>query len=106
MLQKRPSLKSGWYIRFTATFFATGDSKKPIIYDVETLRDGNSFSARRVAAIQNGKPIFYMTASFRAPEAGFEHQKTMPSAPAPDGLPSETQIAQSLAHLLPPVLKR
>ncbi len=40
-----------------------------------------------------------------APEAGFEHQKTMPSAPAPDGLPSETQIAQSLAHLLPPVLK-
>ncbi len=58
MLQKRPSLKSGWYIRFTATFFARGDSKKPIIYDVETLRDGNSFSARRVAAIQNGKPIF------------------------------------------------
>ncbi|EHY9285743.1 acyl-CoA thioesterase II [Shigella sonnei] len=51
------------------------------------------------------KPIFYMTASFQAPEAGFEHQKTMPSAPAPDGLPSETQIAQSLAHLLPPVLK-
>lgn len=46
-----------------------------------------------------------MTASFQAPEAGFEHQKTMPSAPAPDGLPSETQIAQSLAHLLPPVLK-
>ena len=46
-----------------------------------------------------------MTASFQAPEAGFEHQKTMPSAPAPDGLPSETQIAQSLAHLLPPVFK-
>ena len=96
-LQKRPS-RSGWYIRFTATF-RPGDSKKPIIYDVETLRDGNSFSARRVAAIQNGKPIFYMTASFRAPEAGFRTSKTMPSAPAPDGLPSETQIAQSLAHL-------
>ncbi len=46
---------------------------------------------------------FYMTASFQAPEAGFEHQ--IPSAPAPDGLPSETRIAQSLAHLLPPVLK-
>ena len=90
---------------FHSYFLRPGDSKKPIIYDVETLRDGNSFSARRVAAIQNGKPIFYMTASFQAPEAGFEHQKTMPSAPAPDGLPSETQIAQSLAHLLPPVLK-
>ncbi len=88
---------------FHSYFLRPGDSKKPIIYDVETLRDGNSFSARRVAAIQNGKPIFYMTASFQAPEAGFEHQKTMPSAPAPDGLPSETQIAQSLAHLLPPV---
>ncbi|HFL5295221.1 TPA: acyl-CoA thioesterase II [Escherichia coli] len=90
---------------FHSYFLRPGDSKKPIIYDVETLRDGNSFSARRVSAIQNGKPIFYMTASFQAPEAGFEHQKTMPSAPAPDGLPSETQIAQSLAHLLPPVLK-
>lgn len=40
------------------SYFRPGDSKKPIIYDVETLRDGNSFSARRVAAIQNGKPIF------------------------------------------------
>lgn len=59
---------------FHSYFLRHGDSK-PIIYDVETLRDGNSFSARRVAAIQNGKPIFYMTASFRAPEAGFEHQK-------------------------------
>lgn len=60
---------------FHSYFLRPGDSKKPIIYDVETLRDGNSFSARRVAAIQNGKPIFYMTASFQAPEAGFEHQK-------------------------------
>src|SRR5690606_944045 len=57
---------------------------------------------RRVAAVQNGKPIFYMTASFQAPEPGFEHQKTMPSAPSPDGLPSETDIARQLAHLLPP----
>lgn len=54
---------------FHSYFLRPGDSKKPIIYDVETLRDGNSFSARRVAAIQNGKPIFYMTASFQAPEA-------------------------------------
>ncbi|MCV4713930.1 thioesterase family protein, partial [Escherichia coli] len=78
------------------------DSQKPIVYDVEVLRDGNSFSARRVAAIQNGKPIFYMTASFQAPENGYEHQKAMPAAPSPDGLPSETDIARKLAHLLPP----
>ena len=87
---------------FHSYFLRPGDSQKPIIYDVEVLRDGNSFSARRVAAIQNGKPIFYMTASFQAPEPGYEHQKSMPAAPAPDGLPSETDIARKLAHLLPP----
>ncbi|EAB1638384.1 acyl-CoA thioesterase II [Salmonella enterica] len=90
---------------FHSYFLRPGDSQKPIIYDVEVLRDGNSFSARRVAAIQNGKPIFYMTASFQAPEPGFEHQKTMPTVVGPEGLPSETEIAQSLAHLLPPILK-
>ena len=90
---------------FHSYFLRPGDSLKPIIYDVEVLRDGNSFSARRVAAIQNGKPIFYMTASFQAPEPGYEHQKTMPAAPAPDALPSETDIARKLAHLLPPQVK-
>ena len=59
---------------FHSYFLRPGDSQKPIIYDVEVLRDGNSFSARRVAAVQNGKPIFYMTASFQAPEPGYEHQ--------------------------------
>ena len=67
---------------FHSYFLRPGDSAKPIVYDVEVLRDGNSFSARRVAAIQNGKPIFYMTASFQAPEPGYEHQKTMPPAPS------------------------
>lgn len=90
---------------FHSYFLRPGDSLKPIIYDVEVLRDGNSFSARRVAAIQNGKPIFYMTASFQAPESGFEHQKAMPAAPSPDGLPSELQIAHKLSHLLPAPLK-
>ncbi|OON37513.1 acyl-CoA thioesterase II [Izhakiella australiensis] len=86
---------------FHSYFLRPGDSQKAIIYDVETLRDGKSFSARRVSAIQNGQPIFYMTASFQGTEQGFEHQKTMPEAPGPDGLPSETDIAQQLAHLLP-----
>lgn len=90
---------------FHSYFLRPGDSQKPIVYDVEVLRDGNSFSARRVAAIQNGKPIFYMTASFQAPEHGYEHQKAMPPAPSPDGLHSETDIARKLAHLLPPQVK-
>ncbi|GDX06118.1 acyl-CoA thioesterase II [Buttiauxella sp. A111] len=90
---------------FHSYFLRPGDSSKPIVYDVETLRDGNSFSARRVAAIQNGKPIFYMTASFQAPEPGFEHQKAMPGAPAPENLKSETEIAMAFEKLLPQSLK-
>ncbi len=86
---------------FHSYFLRPGDSSKPIIYDVETLRDGNSFSARRVSAIQNGKPIFYMTASFQSQEAGFEHQNTMPDVPPPEGLVSETDIARKFAHLIP-----
>ncbi|MFY7765254.1 acyl-CoA thioesterase II [Yersinia enterocolitica] len=85
---------------FHSYFLRPGDSSKPIIYDVETLRDGNSFSARRVSAIQNGKPIFYMTASFQSQEEGFEHQNTMPDVPPPEGLMSETDIARKFAHLI------
>ena len=86
---------------FHSYFLRPGDSSKPIIYDVETLRDGNSFSARRVSAIQNGKPIFYMTASFQSLEEGLEHQNTMPDVPPPEGLMSETDIARQFAHLIP-----
>lgn len=86
---------------FHSYFLLPGDSRKPIIYDVQNLRDGNSFSARRVSAIQNGKPIFYMTASFQRQESGFEHQNTMPDVPAPETLKSEQEIAQSMIHLLP-----
>ncbi|EOI6836593.1 acyl-CoA thioesterase II [Yersinia enterocolitica] len=86
---------------FHSYFLRPGDSSKPIIYDVETLRDGNSFSARRVSTIQNGKPIFYMTASFQSQEEGFEHQNTMPDVPPPEGLMSETDIARKFAHLIP-----
>lgn len=86
---------------FHSYFLRPGDSQKAIIYDVETLRDGQSFSARRVSAIQNGHPIFYMTASFQGPETGFEHQKPMPSVPGPDNLPAESDIAKQLAHFIP-----
>lgn len=87
---------------FHSYFLRPGDSQKPIIYDVENLRDGNSFSARRVKAVQHGKPIFYMTASFQGPENGFEHQKNMPDVPGPAALPTEHDIALSLAEHIPP----
>lgn len=90
---------------FHSYFLLPGDSQKPIIYEVENLRDGNSFSARRVNAIQNGKPIFYMMASFQSCEAGFEHQNVMPIVAPPEALKSEMEIAQSIAHALPPQLR-
>ncbi|MDN6089602.1 MAG: thioesterase family protein, partial [Enterobacterales bacterium] len=86
---------------FHSYFLRPGDSSQPIIYDVENLRDGNSFSARRVKAVQHGKPIFYMTASFQTAEEGFEHQNVMPDVPAPESLKSESEIASSMAHLIP-----
>jgi acyl-CoA thioesterase-2 len=65
-------------------FLRPGDTAVPIVYDVERIRDGRSFSTRRVVARQHGRPIYYMTASFQLPEEGFEHQDTMPDVPAPD----------------------
>ncbi|AUH01685.1 acyl-CoA thioesterase II [Prodigiosinella confusarubida] len=86
---------------FHCYFLLPGNSQKPIIYDVEKLRDGNSFSTRRIRAIQNGRPIFYMTASFQNREVGFEHQNVMPQVPLPEGLLSEQEIIRSILHLLP-----
>ncbi|WP_159567105.1 acyl-CoA thioesterase II [Budvicia diplopodorum] len=83
-------------------FLRPGDSKQPIDYEVEIIRDGNSFSTRRVSAIQNDLTIFYMTASFQSDEPGFEHQAAiMPNVPAPETLASETDIAKKVAHLIP-----
>lgn len=82
-------------------FLHRGDPEKPIIYDVETLRDGRSFSTRRVKAIQNGRPIFYLTASYHGEEPGFEHQTTMPDVPGPENFVSESELASRIAHYLP-----
>ncbi|PSU51641.1 acyl-CoA thioesterase II [Photobacterium frigidiphilum] len=86
---------------FHSYFLLPGDPEKPIIYDVEKLRDGKSFSTRRVKAIQNGRPIFYLTASYQAEEAGFDHQSTMPNVAGPEGLASEKELVQSIAQYLP-----
>ncbi|WP_298773826.1 acyl-CoA thioesterase II [uncultured Shewanella sp.] len=82
-------------------FLRPGDEHLPIIYDVEIIRDGGSFSARRVKAIQKGRPIFYMTCSFQAPEIGFEHQDEMPNVPGPDALLNQQDLALKLKEQLP-----
>lgn len=73
-------------------FLRPGDAKKPVVYDVENIRDGKSFNTRRVQAIQNGKAIFYMTASFQQDEQGFEHQSVMPTVTPPEQLSSFTDF--------------
>lgn len=73
-------------------FIRPGDPKIPILFKVERGRDGGTFSTRRVIAIQHGKQIFNLAASFQTPEEGFEHQIDMPPAPSPDGLLNEEQL--------------
>ncbi|RUO33211.1 acyl-CoA thioesterase II [Aliidiomarina soli] len=86
-------------------FLRPGDAHKPIVYDVENIRDGKSFSTRRVQAIQYGKPIFYMTASFQSAEDGIEHQAEMPDVPGPEGLVSDLDVHRAHADLIPEPLR-
>lgn len=75
---------------FHSYFLLPGDANSPVIYDVEKIRDGRSFSTRRVKAIQHGKTIFYLTASFQQPEPGLSHQfADMPSVPPPQDVESD-----------------
>ncbi len=73
-----------------AYFLLPGDVTTPIVYQVDRVRDGRSFSARRVQAIQHGRPILSMIASFQSPEPGLEHAEGMPDVPSPDGLADAT----------------
>lgn len=71
-----------------AYFLRAGDPNVPIVYDVDRIRDGRSFTTRRVVAVQHGKPIFNLQASFHTVEDGFDHQAAMPDAPDPETLPT------------------
>ncbi|HSS11806.1 MAG TPA: acyl-CoA thioesterase II, partial [Acidimicrobiales bacterium] len=71
-----------------AYFLRPGDPTVPILYEVDRIRDGRSFTTRRVVAIQHGKAIFNLSASFQVPEEGLSHQLPMPDAPDPEGLPT------------------
>jgi acyl-CoA thioesterase II len=89
-----------------AYFLRRGDMDAPIIYDVDRARDGGSFSNRRVVAIQHGRPILNMAASFQAPEEGLSHQAAMPDVPGPDGLKDLTHLAADLLDKIPVKLRR
>jgi acyl-CoA thioesterase-2 len=73
-------------------FLLAGDPEREIVYDVERIRDGGSFTTRRVRAIQHGRAIFSMSASFQKPETGYEHQSQMPDVPPPESLPSAREL--------------
>lgn len=77
-----------------AYFLLPGDSDAPIVYQVERVRDGKSFSARRVQAIQHGRPILSMIASFQIPERGLEHAAAMPDVPRPETLRPSSELNQ------------
>src|SRR5688500_18920708 len=71
-----------------AYFIRPGDPSIPIVYEVDRIRDGRSFTTRRVIAVQRGKAIFALSASFHIPEPGVDHAERMPDVPPPDALPS------------------
>ena len=81
-------------------FLRAGDAKKPVVYQVERVRDGGSFSTRRVTAIQNGQTIFTCSASFHQQEEGFRHQTEMPDVPQPEDLIPEEELSPRLAKAL------
>lgn len=89
-----------------AYFLRPGDVNAPIVYDVDRARDGRSFSNRRVVAIQHGRQIFNMTASFQASEDGLEHQGAMPDVPGPDGLSDLREMRPELLAKIPEKMRR
>ncbi len=86
-------------------FLLAGDPAIPIIYEVDRIRDGGSFTTRRVVAIQKGAAIFSMSASFHVRESGFSHQVSMPEVPAPETLPSEAELREKLLPKLPDIAR-
>jgi acyl-CoA thioesterase-2 len=85
-----------------AYFLRAGDPLVPIVYEVDRIRDGRSFTTRRVVAIQHGRAIFNLAASFHVPEPGPEHQYPMPEVPDPESLPTIRERLEPYAEQFPP----
>jgi acyl-CoA thioesterase-2 len=87
-------------------FLRAGDIRHPIVYEVDRTRDGGSFSVRRVTAIQHGKPIFVVAASFQQAEDGAEHQLSMPEVPMPEDLDPAPAVPPEVMATLPTKVQR
>jgi acyl-CoA thioesterase-2 len=87
-------------------FMLGGDPSVPIIYEVDRIRDGRSFTTRRVVAIQHGRAIFTLAASFHVHEPGFDHQTAMPEVPGPEDLPSDAEIRDRVLPMMPDPIRR
>ena len=88
-------------------FMRPGDTTVPIVYEVDRIRDGGSFTTRRVVAVQHGKAIFSLEASFQVDEDGLEHQAAMPSdVPAPDTLMDQQALMGKFGDQVPEGIKR
>lgn len=88
-----------------AYFLRPGNQHMPVDYEVERVRDGRSFSVRRVSALQDGKEILSASMSFHAVEEGFEHQIDMPDSPDPETLRSEQDWGKMMAPHAPEALR-
>jgi acyl-CoA thioesterase II len=86
-------------------FILPGDLAAPVVYFVDRLRDGGSFTTRRVTGIQHGRAIFNMSASFHRVEEGVEHQTPMPDVPAPEALTPEVELLRSMSDRIPKHLR-
>lgn len=84
-----------------AYFIRPGDPSIPVIYQVDRARDGGSFTTRRVVAIQHGKQILNLSASFHEDEEGWAHQHEMPRVDGPEGLPNRAELRESLRDKVP-----
>ncbi|WP_030601089.1 acyl-CoA thioesterase [Streptomyces fulvoviolaceus] len=82
-----------------AYFLVAGDPGAPIVYTVDRIRDGRSFTTRRVVAVQHGQPIFHLSASFQTYEEGLDHQAPMPDAPDPVTLPTTAEQLRGYDHI-------
>jgi len=87
-------------------FLLPGDPAVPIIYEVDRIRDGTSFTTRRCNAIQHGRAIFSLSASFQIEEAGLEHAVPMPKVPLPESLPAKTEMLRRFGADMPEAMRR
>ena len=100
------TVEGRWPHSLHAYFLRPGDMARPIVYEVDRVRDGKSFTARRVQAIQGGEALLSMICSFQVPEPGFEHQVPMPAVPAPESLRPQRELVQEWLAAVPHVPQR